>query len=143
MKLSNQDKTLLIMAVSTGLLAIGGLALLVSAMSDTAVRAWGVVSVVVIPLAFFAGWRLGTRDSRAHLSGLDKGVDMATRAMTRTGRARRAVTMIPASPTLRLLRFAIEDGEKIVYVSSPVLGRDVLSVKDKPSNRAAPTPTRQ
>jgi hypothetical protein len=95
MKLNSQDKALLTVITSTGALLVCVLVLLVSAMSVEALRAWAVVSVVVIPLAFFAGWRLGTRDSRAHLSGLDKGVDVATRAITRTGRARQAVTSTP------------------------------------------------
>ena len=40
------------------------------------------------------------------------------------------------------VRLAIEDNERIAYLSSPIVGAEVLSITYKPSNTPAPTPTR-
>ena len=53
-----------------------------------AVRIWSVLSLFLIPLALLGGWRLGTRDSRAHLSGIETGVKTVMSAADRTARIR-------------------------------------------------------
>ena len=101
----------LIIMVITGLGAVGfGLWVLVSALSLGALRAWALATFVIIPLAFIAGWRLGTRDARAHLSGLDKGIGAVMGAAAKTadlrataaGRVRQVLTIAPTSSTLSL-----------------------------------------
>ena len=52
------------------------------------VRIWSVLSLFLIPLALLGGWRLGTRDSRAHLSGIETGVKTVMSAADRTARIR-------------------------------------------------------
>ena len=82
--MSNQEKALIVMAF-TGLGAVTlGLWALVSVLSPGVLRAWPVLSIILMPVIFFAGWRLGTRDARAHLSGLDKGIDKVMKAAEKT-----------------------------------------------------------
>ena len=38
------------------------------------------------------------------------------------------------------VRIAIENDERVAYVSSPVLGDEILPIMDKPSNKVSPTP---
>jgi hypothetical protein len=110
MKLTNQDKALIIMALTTVGLAIIGLVLLTSVLSVGVLRAWAVASIFIIPLTGLAGWRLGTRDARAHLSGLDKGIDSVMRAADRTAnlrtmaatRARQVMAVTSTPQPLRL-----------------------------------------
>ena len=88
MKPNKTDSTLVIIVMLI-LLAIVALALaLVFSLSVGALRGWAVVSIFALPLALFAGWRLGTRDSRAHLSGLDKGIGAVMRAADKTANLR-------------------------------------------------------
>ena len=84
MKLNCQDRTLVIfvMLILLGIIALA--VALVMSMSVGALQGWAVVSIFVLPMTFGAGWRLGTRDSRAHLSGLDKGINAVMKAAGKT-----------------------------------------------------------
>ena len=107
MRLSNKDKMLLFMAV-TGLGALVlGLWALVLSLSTGTLRVWTAASAFIIPLAGFIGWRLGTRDARAHLSGIDKGVKSVMNAASqtadlRTTTTRRVRQVVSVTPPLSL-----------------------------------------
>lgn len=105
-KLVITSGTLALMAIVG---SIGVLYWVTTSLSIGALRAWAVATIFIIPLSIFAGWRLGTRDARAHLSGLDKGIDRVMGAASKTadlrtstaGRVRQVTTVMPTS-TLRL-----------------------------------------
>ena len=47
---------------------------------ELAVRVWFVVSILALPVAYWAGYRIGTKESRSHLSGVQAGVSTVTAA---------------------------------------------------------------
>lgn len=127
MKLNKQDKTLIIFVLAI-LCAVVALAVaLVLSMSVDALRGWAIVSILLLPGSVFAGWRLGTRDSRAHMSGLDKGVGAVMRAADKTAslrtttaaRARQVMAVSNAPEPLRLpdpqiVHLRAVNGEEVV-----------------------------
>lgn len=127
MKLTNQDKVLIIVTLTTVAITVGGLVLLTSVMSVGALRAWAIVSVFAVLFAGFVGWRLGTRDARMHLSGLNKGIGAVMGAASKTADLRttaagrvRQVTVAP-TPVLSL------PDPEIVHVK-PVSDEEVIDL---------------
>jgi len=108
-----QERNLVVALVVMGLVilaaVVAGLWALLSAMSVGLLRGWFVASLVILPVVGWGCWRLGTRDARAHLNGLDKGIGAVMGAASKTadlrvstvGRARQAVVVTP-TPVLRL-----------------------------------------
>jgi len=74
MKFTKEDWAILKILFFLLAFALMVLYVLVSAMSVVLLRVCVMLSPFTALLALFIGWRLGTRDSRAHISGLDKGI---------------------------------------------------------------------
>lgn len=63
---------------------------LTGSLSDGVLRAWSVSSLVLLPGIFWIGWRMGSRDARAYLSGMERGTDHVMRAANQTADLRTA-----------------------------------------------------
>lgn len=68
-------------------------------------RLWVPFSVFTVALSFVIGWRLGTRDARAHISGLDKGLgtmEKATAGAAKLQRVGGRVVHVSDTPVMSL-----------------------------------------
>jgi hypothetical protein len=114
--MSKKDQSLIMTVLIVVAMVAGGLWLLISAMSLQALRAWGIITAFLLPICIWFGWWIGTRDSRAHVSGLHKGIGAVMSAAGKTadlrttaaGRVRATTTTInqPALPSPRVVHLS-------------------------------------
>lgn len=110
----------LVLGVLTALAACGVLGWAVVNTDTNTLRWWALLATVTLattlPLAIFAGWRLGQRDAQERLAGIDAGVGQVMRAahdtaalrvnvLRATQRAKETplpvITTLPAEPEFR------------------------------------------
>ena len=86
--MKRQDRIYLTIIVTSVLAVAASGWMAVNLLPIGTVRIWSVLALFLIPVALLGGWRLGTRDSRAHLSGIETGVKTVMSAADRTARLR-------------------------------------------------------
>jgi len=92
MKFTKEDIAILKILFFLLAFALLVLYVLVSAMSVALLKVCVMLSPFTALLALFIGWRLGTRDSRAHISGLDKGINAMAGAASKVADLRVSTT---------------------------------------------------
>ena len=88
--MKRQDRISLVIIVTSVIAVVATAWMAVNLLPIGTVRIWSVLALFLIPLALLGGWRLGTRDARAHLSGIETGVKTVMSAADRTARIRRS-----------------------------------------------------
>ena len=73
---TDKDKSVIFVV---GMLSVT-IALAAYLLPEEAVRVWFVISFLAMPVLYWAGYRIGTKESRSHLSGMQAGVSTVTSA---------------------------------------------------------------
>ena len=83
-------KDTLIITATTALTAAVGAWLLVSMIDLWLLRALFILSVVLLPVAFWGGWKIGHRDAHTFLEGINKGTGTVMNAGDKVANLRAA-----------------------------------------------------
>lgn len=116
---TDKDKSVMFVI---GMLAVA-IAVAAYFVPEMALRVWFVISVLATPIVYWIGYRIGTKESRSHLSGMKEGVSTVTQTADKLN-ARRdpAPTPIkgweqmppPPLPRPRITSGAYSDGNEVI-----------------------------
>ncbi|MCK5643658.1 MAG: hypothetical protein KAJ19_22855 [Gammaproteobacteria bacterium] len=89
---------------------------------ELAVRVWFAISVLATPIIYWIGYRIGTKESRSHLSGMKEGVSTVTQTADKLNARRGGIPSPiagwekppPALPRPRITSGAYSDDNEVI-----------------------------
>ncbi len=115
-----------------GVVALAGALawVLVSMLPPVVLKASLILTTVSLPVAFWAGWKLGSRKAETFLAGVDRGAGKVIDTGVRVSRARAGVSQrVWSEPHLPpSLPVAVPDAVEMVHLSGNRDGNEVVNL---------------
>ena len=87
---TDKDKSLIFVI----LLFAVALAIAAYLLPEVVVRVWFVGSLLAMPIVYWAGYRIGTKESRSHLSGIQTGVSTVATAADKLNKRKDPIPVV-------------------------------------------------